>query len=209
MVLYESHSVLHGRPYPLKGRYFANIFIHFEPTGHSLRHNARVDEEHAKDVDTKYREALERGSGGHENEMTNGLPPYIIPGTPEESHWRAMHPDDVKAKKKKQQSFTTGSTPAHKAAQIGDTEELLARIKENKDLVNAKDENGWTPLVESARGGHLEAVKLLVEHGADINHKTYGSGGTALWWARQVHGDEHPVIAFLEEMGALEAGPEL
>jgi hypothetical protein len=31
MVLYESHSVIHGRPFPLKGRFFANIFIHFEP----------------------------------------------------------------------------------------------------------------------------------------------------------------------------------
>jgi len=27
MVLYESHSLIHGRPFPLKGRYFANIFI--------------------------------------------------------------------------------------------------------------------------------------------------------------------------------------
>merc|ERR1712226_1455272 len=41
MVLYESHSVLHGRPFPLKGEYMANIFIHFEPVGHSIRHNAK------------------------------------------------------------------------------------------------------------------------------------------------------------------------
>ena len=27
MVLYESHSLIHGRPFPLKGQYFANIFI--------------------------------------------------------------------------------------------------------------------------------------------------------------------------------------
>lgn len=27
MVLYESHSVLHGRPFPLKGRFMANIFV--------------------------------------------------------------------------------------------------------------------------------------------------------------------------------------
>merc|ERR1712060_909317 len=33
MVLYESHSVLHGRPFALKGRFFANIFIHFAPEG--------------------------------------------------------------------------------------------------------------------------------------------------------------------------------
>ena len=30
MVLYESHSVLHGRPYPLKGRYMANIFVYVQ-----------------------------------------------------------------------------------------------------------------------------------------------------------------------------------
>jgi prolyl 4-hydroxylase len=29
MVLYESHSVLHGRQFPLKGRFMANVFIHF------------------------------------------------------------------------------------------------------------------------------------------------------------------------------------
>ena len=31
MVLYESHSVIHGRPFPLIGKFFANVFIHFEP----------------------------------------------------------------------------------------------------------------------------------------------------------------------------------
>ena len=25
VILYESHSVLHGRPFPLKGRYYANV----------------------------------------------------------------------------------------------------------------------------------------------------------------------------------------
>jgi len=33
MVLYESGTIIHGRPFPLKGRYYANVFIHFEPTG--------------------------------------------------------------------------------------------------------------------------------------------------------------------------------
>ena len=28
MVLYESHSVLHGRPFPLKGRFMANVFMY-------------------------------------------------------------------------------------------------------------------------------------------------------------------------------------
>jgi prolyl 4-hydroxylase len=33
MILYESHSILHGRPYPLQGNYYANVFVHFEPVG--------------------------------------------------------------------------------------------------------------------------------------------------------------------------------
>jgi len=31
MILYESHSILHGRPFALKGRFMANVFIHFAP----------------------------------------------------------------------------------------------------------------------------------------------------------------------------------
>lgn len=31
MVMYESHSVIHGRPFPLKGRFMANIFIRTLP----------------------------------------------------------------------------------------------------------------------------------------------------------------------------------
>lgn len=33
MVLYESASVIHGRPWPLNGNYYANVFVHFEPIG--------------------------------------------------------------------------------------------------------------------------------------------------------------------------------
>lgn len=31
IIFYESHSVIHGRPYPLQGRHFANIFLHYQP----------------------------------------------------------------------------------------------------------------------------------------------------------------------------------
>ena len=143
MVLYESHSVLHGRPFPLKGRFMANVFIHFEPTGHTLRHH---NLEMNTDVNKQYREALERGVGGHESDNHDGLPMYIIPKSPEEEHWRMQNPDA--AVKKKQKSFTTGSTSAHLAAQQGDTEELKQFILKDKSLVNARDENGWTPLHE-------------------------------------------------------------
>jgi hypothetical protein len=34
MVLYESHTTLHGRPFPMKGRFYANVFVHFSPFDH-------------------------------------------------------------------------------------------------------------------------------------------------------------------------------
>jgi len=204
MVLYESHSVIHGRPFPLKGRYFANLFVHFEPVGHTMRHhNHKTDA--GEDVDQKYRDSLIRGSGGHENEQ-DGLPSYILAGTPEAEHWRATHPTGQKSRKK---SFTTGSTVAHLAAQDGNINELKKEVKKKKDLITAKDENGWQPLHEGARGGHLEVVKFLVENGADVNALTGEGGGTALYYAKQKFEDDHPVVAFLESLGALAVGPDL
>lgn len=50
MVLYESHTTIHGRPFKLKGRYFANVFVHYAPVDH--------EEQQAKDKnlqDTGYR----------------------------------------------------------------------------------------------------------------------------------------------------------
>lgn len=33
MILYESATVIHGRPNPLVGNTYANLFVHFAPTG--------------------------------------------------------------------------------------------------------------------------------------------------------------------------------
>jgi prolyl 4-hydroxylase len=205
MVLYESHSIIHGRPFPLKGRFMANIFVHFEPTGHSLRHNIKHEEEAGGDVEEKYRKTAERGIGGHESDNSD-LPPYIKDGSPEADHWRQLHPHGETSR---QQTFTTGSTPVHLAAKDGDVKLLHQEILKKKDAVNAKDINGWTPLHEGARGGHLEVVKLLVENGADVSARTGAEGGTALWWAKQTHGKDNEVVHFLEEIGALDIGPEL
>jgi len=122
----------------------ANIFIHFEPTGHSLRHNAKMEED-GKHVDAKYRDALARGVGGHESDNNDGLPPYIQQGSPEEKHWRQTHPSGQKSKQK---SFTTGSTTTHEAAREGKAHIVKEEIMKNKAVVNAKDENGWGPIHE-------------------------------------------------------------
>lgn len=209
MVLYESHSVLHGRPFPLKGRFMANIFIHFEPTGHSLRHDAKMAalENEATDVHTKYKEATARGVGGHEIDQVSGVPSYIIPGSAEEANWLLKHPNK---KRSVQRSFATGSTNAHYAAQTGDLVGLQKLIEKDSSLVHSKDANGWTPLHEGARAGNKEIVKFLFEKGANVNERTdSGVGGTALWWAKKQYGKDHEIVSFLESLGAQDLGPEL
>ncbi|KAI9009003.1 ankyrin repeat-containing domain protein, partial [Phycomyces nitens] len=64
---------------------------------------------------------------------------------------------------------------------------------------NAKDNSGWTPLHEAARSGHLTIVKLLLDHGGDIN--TLGHlANTPLHYA-SIH--SHPnVVNHLIEAGA-------
>lgn len=68
MILYESHSVLHGRPFPLKGKHFANIFVHFEPTGHSMKYHD-YDASMSKGVKGIGKYSVNKEIGGHEIEV--------------------------------------------------------------------------------------------------------------------------------------------
>ena len=189
MVLYESHSILHGRPFPLKGRFAANIFVHFEPTGRTIFN------------ETESRDLNEAAS------KNNDLPPYIIPGTPEEAVWRRENANGHGGSKK---TFGTGSLEAHHAAQHGDVGLLTRLVGEQKHLATAEDANGWTPMHEGARGGHVSVVQFLYENGADVNHRTNkGRGGTPLYYALQRHGDDHPVSKYLASVGGTNVEPEL
>lgn len=210
MVLYESHSVLHGRPFRMKGRHFANIFIHFEPTGHSLRHNAKEAAAHAEagNHHERYKKDAAAGLGGHEAAESDGMPAYILHGSIEEERWRRSHPSNKRSARK--DSFATGSTPAHRAAQKGDADELSTVIDKLEHLLDAKDANGWTPLHEGARGGHEEVVKLLLKKGAGVNERTMeGKGETPLYWSIKNNGEDHPVSLLLKEFGGLNIGPDL
>lgn len=209
MVLYESHSTIHGRPFPLKGRYYANVFIHFEPISSSLKHNIKRDD---KDVDAKYKESVANKHGGHEHH-DSGLPDYIISEDSYEARtWFSEHPDAQRSAKAP--AFETGSTEAHQAAQRGDTVTLQKVLSKEKDLVHKKDNNGWTPLHEGARMGNMDVVKILIDNGADVNaltstDDTTDSGESPLYWAIRELGEDNPVVAFLESVGGSLIGPEL
>jgi len=58
---------------------------------------------------------------------------------------------------------------AHEAARAGDMATLEALLEQDPELVNAADERGRTPLHYAAGFGREEAVRLLLQRGADIN----------------------------------------
>jgi len=190
MVLYESHSLIHGRPFSLKGRYFANIFIHFQPTGKLLRERDTPVLTDASDED---------------------LPIYILRGSPEADHWMEQHPP--KKHVRIRESPAAAATPLEQIAQAaatGDVDTIAQFASTEEHLLHQTDKNGWMPIHEAARGGHLNVVKLLVEHGADINSRTHsGKGSTPMNLAVDSHGLEHEIVEYFSSLGALNIGPEL
>jgi ankyrin repeat protein len=72
------------------------------------------------------------------------------------------------------------TTDLQRAAQDGYIARVRELLADCRDL-NARDENGDTPLHAAAAGGHVEVVKLLLAAGADVN-VTNEYGETPLHW---------------------------
>ena len=152
----------------------ANVFIHFEPIG-------------PVGSDLIY--------------GTTELPPYLIPGSPEEENWRANNRNGHKIMKGRE--FTEGTTEAHRAALEGSLSELTEAVDAHEEYVNARDVNGWTPLHEAVRSGEIECVKFLLDRGSNINARTGTSAneGSVLYWAKRSLGSSE-LIELLKEHGA-------
>mmetsp|Transcript_43931 Transcript_43931/g.51462 ORF Transcript_43931/g.51462 Transcript_43931/m.51462 type:complete len:212 (-) Transcript_43931:430-1065(-) len=206
MVLYESHSIIHGRPFPLKGRSYANIFIHFEPTGHSNRHLA------TREGDNRPMEQFEearkkRQEMKKENFKKDDLPVYIVRGSEEEERWKQSH--HGRKRQKDTGTLASGSTAAHRAAANSDLETLKEIVADNPGIIQIRDENGWQPIHEAARSGLVSIVDFLVSKGADVNSRTNdGKGATPLWWAKQTFSSNHQIVKRLLDFGAKEIPPE-
>ena len=65
------------------------------------------------------------------------------------------------------------------------------------DINAANQEDGRTSLIYAAHEGELEAVKVLVEHRADVN-AVDNEGKTALNWAEEEN--QSDIAAFLQEL---------
>ena len=169
----------------MKGNYFANIFIHFEPTGRRL--------------------------GDKTNSYTDSLdpfyPPYIVTGSPEQRNWKSQNPHGWKNKPSPSSPIQQAYSPAgHNAAAQGDVDRLKILAKTDHKWLLHRDENGWEPLHETVRGGHLEAVEFLVkEGGANINSRTGKdrNGNSPLNMALEYLAPGDAVTKFLLSNGAM------
>jgi ankyrin repeat protein len=57
----------------------------------------------------------------------------------------------------------------HEAAAIGNARRLKTLLGQSRTRVNAPNPEGFTPLGLAAFFGHLDALKVLLENGADVN----------------------------------------
>jgi len=85
------------------------------------------------------------------------------------------------------------------AAAQGDLVTVRAILRSEPDLVNARDEDGWTPLHEAARAGYVRVADLLIKSGAEVDARDH-LGATPLNAAARA--GEMRVVRFLLAHGA-------
>jgi prolyl 4-hydroxylase len=195
MVLYESHSVIHGRPFPLKGNYFANVFVHFEPLG--LLHGNQQQQQQHEENDGAVSQQQEYEALA----FSSGLPHYIIPGTAWAQKWWEKNPRGW--------SLFTDIEALIKRGDL----DTLRYIHQHRPLLLKEAplaaHTGWQPIHEAIRDAHYDIVQFLVETvGANVNADCHiPHHMTPLALSRFYHGTQHEMSLFLERHGAVE--PEI
>lgn len=123
------------------------------------------------------------------------LPIYLLEGSLEAEKWRNSLETLVDVEEE------NGYTRAHRAADTGDMKMLKVIAMKNPAALHVGDINGWQPLHFGIRSGYVDAVKFLVEHGADITYITNeGTGYSALDVAEMYLQPDDPLIHYLQTL---------
>jgi len=69
------------------------------------------------------------------------------------------------------------------AATQGQTWQVRALLDKGAKLETRDRQNGWTPLMWAARGGHVGTVRLLLARGATVNRRSVGDARTYMMLA--------------------------
>lgn len=98
--------------------------------------------------------------------------------------------------------FDAGVEPdIYEAAAIGDSVRVAARLDEHPELLDSDSPEGFTPLALAAHFGHLEAARILLERGANVNSvSTHALGITPLLTA--MFGGKKQMARLLLDHGA-------
>lgn len=86
------------------------------------------------------------------------------------------------------------------SANAGNVKELQVLSVMDKAKLFEPDENGWQTLHLVARGGHVKAIRFLLDQGADVNALTI-AGWSPLRIAVDRHGKDHEAVFLLQERG--------
>ena len=79
---------------------------------------------------------------------------------------------------------------------------MEALLSQDKALVNAENEDGWTPLLEATLHGQVDVVRLLLEQRAEVTHQTRDGS-----FARELASTlEHVALITLLEQATLQQG---
>ena len=123
-----------------------------------------------------------------------------------------LEQDRIKAEQeeKEEEENSVSEEEFHFAAAEGRIGDLQSYIRQRPDMVNAPDRNGWTALHEAARGGQADAIRILLEAGADASLRTGRDkkGDDALRLLESSHGTNHPAVALLQQYVAKGHGRE-
>lgn len=202
MVLYEGHSTIHGRPFPLKGNFYANAFVHFEPAAAIGQYQYQQ-----QDSDSTNDKSF---SLTDKPVTATDLPPYVIPGSLWEYHWRIENPHGWTYSN----PLFFQNIPLKDAANVAATYANVAKLHElanshNRELLFQHDPiTGYAPIHQAVRSyGHIPSVQLLLVNGVDINMLTKDGTDTPLSLVLRV-GQQinqtkfHPIVKFLIQHGA-------
>jgi hypothetical protein len=202
MVLYESHTTLHGRPFPLKGRFYANVFVHFAPLDHdeenendpkliALRNEDKrvFKSSHVVEAKKYLENALHpkqqkanKDVGGHEHD---NHPKDAV----------ARHMEDLARKEAELQNLHIKDPEAYKKAMEAENDAM----EKAKDDENAP--KGRTDLHFAAALGFVENVrKILNGHRTDIINARDENGWQAIHEAAR--GGHIEIVKYLIDLGA-------
>ncbi|CAE7638470.1 Ankrd49, partial [Symbiodinium microadriaticum] len=165
-----SHTVLHGRPFPLNGSVFANIFVHFEPIDHAEMNRKAMDS----------RKKLGQPAPEYKEDDGGGDPVPVVPAVDpaEEARLRINHASSGNRLEEVQRilhadpsSVNTadrnGWMPLHEAVRGGHTDLVKFLVEMGADI-GAVTNGGGTALWWARRllaPGH-SAIAYLTDIGA-------------------------------------------